>query len=82
VIDFGGGHLGELAADAPVQAVINASAGQVINTVVQKNPFTNGWRVSFELLTEGNDSIGLRCFLKLGTDVLTETWSFQWNAVK
>jgi glucans biosynthesis protein len=37
--------------------------------------------VSFELLPQGNDS-ELRCFLKLGDDVLTETWSYQWTAPK
>jgi glucans biosynthesis protein len=80
VIDFGGGNLDKLPGDAPVEAVVNTSAGQVINTVVQKNPFTNGWRLSFELLPESADSITLRCYLKLGADVLTETWSYQWSA--
>lgn len=80
VIDFQGGNLDMLPADAPVAAMVNASAGRVINTVVQKNPFTKGWRLSFELVPEDAESIGLRCFLKLGADVLTETWSFQWQA--
>ncbi len=79
VIDFGGKNLESLAADAPVTALINASSGQIANTVVQKNPFTNGWRVSFELLPQSADPVDLRCFLKLGADVLTETWSYQWN---
>jgi glucans biosynthesis protein len=79
VIDFGGTNLESLAADAPVTALINASSGQITNTVVQKNPFTNGWRVSFELLPQSADPVDLRCFLKLGADVLTETWSYQWN---
>ena len=82
MIDFGGEALSKLPENAPVKATISASAGQVQNVVAQKNTYTQGWRVSFELLPRGNDSAELRCFLKLGDDVLTETWSYQWTAPK
>lgn len=82
VIDFGGEALTLLAEDAPVQAVVSASTGEIQNVVVHKNPHTKGWRLSFELLPQGSDPAELRCFLKLGNDVLTETWSYQWTAVK
>ena len=82
VIDFGGEALAKLAEDAPLQAVVSASSGQVANVVAHKNPYTNGWRVSFELLPEGDNPADLRCFLKLGDHVLTETWSYQWTAAK
>ena len=82
MIDFGGEALSKLPENAPVKAMISTSAGQVQNIVVQKNTYTQGWRVSFELLPQGNDSAELRCFLKLGDDVLTETWSYQWTAPK
>ncbi|MFO1371444.1 MAG: glucan biosynthesis protein G [Candidatus Competibacteraceae bacterium] len=82
VIDFGGEALSKLAEDAPVAAVVSASTGQVQNVVTHKNPHTNGWRVSFELLSQKDEPSELRCFLKLGNDVLTETWSYQWTAPK
>jgi len=82
VIDFGGEALTLLAEDAPVQAVVSASTGEIQNVVVHKNPHTKGWRLSFELLPQGSDPAELRCFLKLGNDALTETWSYQWTAVK
>jgi glucans biosynthesis protein len=82
VIDFGGENLAKLADDAPVEAVVSGSTGQIQSVVVHKNPHTHGWRLSFELLPQDDAPSELRCFLKLGNDVLTETWSYQWTAVK
>lgn len=78
VIDFAGENLKGLEAEAPVEVVVNASSGQVINVVAQKNQYTAGWRAFFELVPSSDQAVDLRCFLKLGMDVLTETWSFQW----
>jgi len=82
VIDFGGENLAKLADDAPVEGVVSGSTGQIQNVVVHKNPQTQGWRLSFELLPHGDTASELRGFLKLGNDVLTETWSYQWTAAK
>ena len=82
VVDFGGENLAKLADETPVEAVVSASTGQIQNVVVHKNPQTNGWRLSFELLPQGDASSELRAFLKLGNDVLTETWSYQWTVAK
>ncbi len=82
VIDFGGETLSKLANDAPVTAVVSASTGQIQNVVIHKNPYTSGWRLSFELLPQSDNPSELRCFLKLGNDVLTETWSYQWTVAK
>lgn len=78
VIDFAGMNLKGLDAEAPVDAMVSASSGSIVNIVAQKNPYTEGWRVFFELVPESDQPVDLRCFLKLGTDVLSETWSFQW----
>ncbi len=82
VIDFGGNALAQLADDAPVEAMVTSSSGQIKNVVTHKNPYINGWRVSFELLPQESDPADLRCFLKLGNNVLTETWSYQWTLAK
>ena len=79
VIDFVGEELAQLNPEEPVEIVVNASSGQVINSAVQQNPFTGGWRGFFELVPEGTSMVDLRVFLKRGPDVLTETWSYQWN---
>ncbi len=79
VIDFAGENLKGLEAEAPMEAVVNASSGGLINVVAHKNPYTEGWRVFFEIMPDSDQPVDLRCFLKLGADVLTETWSFQWR---
>jgi glucans biosynthesis protein len=78
VIDFSGKSFEKLKKGAVVEAVVSASLGKILSPVTQQNRFTDGWRVFFELDSEGHDAIELRCFLKSGTDVLTETWSYQW----
>ena len=82
VIDFGGEALNKLAEDAVVEAVVTSSNGQIATVVVQKNPHTQGRRVAFELLPNNDEPADLRCFLKLGNDVLTETWSYQWTPAR
>lgn len=93
VLDFGGDNLAKLAetADTATEAVssanapkgvVSSSAGQIQNIVVQKNPQTQGWRLSFELAPGNSPAAELRAFLKLGNDVLTETWSYQWTATQ
>jgi glucans biosynthesis protein len=38
------------------------------------------WRVAIELVADGSHTpVELRCFLREGDDVLTETWSNLWN---
>ena len=79
VIDFTGEPLQNLDANAPIDAVVTTSAGTIDNQTVHRNAFIEGWRVSFELKPEGEAPIELRCFLRVGEDTLTETWSFQWD---
>jgi periplasmic glucans biosynthesis protein len=78
VLDFSGSNLQKLPPDAPVQAVISKSAGEIRHRVVQYNPYTQGWRVFFELVPGTAEEVELRCFLRNGADVLSETWSYQW----
>jgi len=48
--------------------------------VVQKNPIAGTWRVVFELKPDASGTpVELRCFLRKGSHVLTETWSYLWN---
>jgi glucans biosynthesis protein len=62
-----------------MQPTVSTSAGQITNLVMYRNRETGGSRLSFELTPEGDKPIELRGYLKSGDDVLTETWSYQWN---
>ena len=79
VVDFVGPTLAGLPADTPVEAVVTTSVGTLSKPVVQPNPEARGWRLFFELNPDGDGPVDLRAYLKKGDDVLSETWSFQWN---
>jgi glucans biosynthesis protein len=80
VIDFEGGQLKDLPADAPVEAVLSVAAGKIGNSSAGKNDVTGGWRVIFDLLPAGGEPVELRGLLRLGDKRLTETWVYQWSA--
>jgi glucans biosynthesis protein len=79
VIDFRGDSLDGLPADAEVETVVTVSSGEVLFPVAQRNPEIAGWRAFFDLKPADEGPVDLRCFLRRGSDALTETWSFQWT---
>ncbi len=81
-VDFVGKVFGKVPEDGKVDAEVTASSGKILNTFVQHNPATGGWRLYFELEFDDKKTVDLRAFLKYGQDVLTETWSYQWNNLK
>ena len=88
VIDFAGAQLDSLPADKPVEGVVTVGPGaKFVEQQVYKNRFTGGWRLVFQILPDealsvdrdrpkAKDPVELRAFLKLGDNVLTETWSY------
>ncbi len=82
VVEFEGPYLKAQPEDPEIEALVTLGAGarQEGSTVVQKNQFTGGWRVVFELKPDpSGPPMELRCFLRKGQHVLTETWSYLWN---
>jgi glucans biosynthesis protein len=82
VLEFEGPYLNGQPDDPEIEAVISVGPGalQQGSTVVQKNHFTGAWRVVFEVKPgPAGLPVELRCFLRKGQHVLTETWSYLWN---
>jgi glucans biosynthesis protein len=79
VIDFGGKEMPSLAADAKVQATVQASHGDIRNVTVEKNEVTGGWRTFFDLADAGNKPVELRLFLHKGTEALSEKWVYEYQ---
>lgn len=77
-IDFVGPTLKKLQPDAKVEAIVSKTRGEIKNKVVQYNPYTQGWRLYFELFPGDEPESELRAFLRHDDDVLGETWSYQW----
>ncbi len=81
VIDFDGSELRKAAADTPIKPVVWVGQGAtLVNTIVQKDPYDDTWRVAFALRPDGSKGqVELRCHLVRGTDVVSETWSYLWE---
>jgi len=79
VIDFEGGPLAELSADAELPATVTVLRGVVTEPVSQFNPVTGGRRVFFDLMPDGGGAVELWARLERDGEPLTETWSYQWT---
>jgi periplasmic glucans biosynthesis protein len=82
VLDFEGGKLKSLPANAALKAVINvAQDGQLVQQNVFKNSVTGGWRLAFQVKPPNDKPLQLRVFLQqekdaMIKDTLTETWTY------
>ena len=76
-IDFDGPAVKDLR-ELP-QAIVQASAGTIVNVVTQRHPEIGGLRVSFELQTAGQEVVELKALLKANDQVVSETWVFRWT---
>ncbi|WP_232481045.1 glucan biosynthesis protein [Roseomonas sp. KE2513] len=79
VLEVAGGRLAALAGGAQPAAEVSASAGKIENVVVQRNPETGGWRLSFELMPGTEKLVELWARLKDDEGPLSETWLFRWT---
>ncbi|MEW5421735.1 glucan biosynthesis protein [Amorphus sp. 3PC139-8] len=78
VIDFSGGPLADLEQRYDIEPVVDASRGKVSGRYVVKVVGTDRWRAVFDLDVDGQEPVELRCYLKLGDSVLSETWMQQY----
>jgi glucans biosynthesis protein len=77
VLDFEGGPLKQLAANAEVKPVVWAGPeGQVIQQNAYKNAVTGGWRLAFQLKQPKGKSVELRASLQHKGETISETWSY------
>jgi glucans biosynthesis protein len=79
VIDFANGPLDLLAKGSAIEPVITVSRGTIVKPVIRRVDEINVWRIEFDLHWEGRDPIDLRCYLRLHSSALTETWIYQWT---
>ncbi|WP_152046431.1 glucan biosynthesis protein [Aureimonas psammosilenae] len=78
VIDFDEGLVAALDREAKgVEPVVSASRGTIGKVDAYSVKVNTSWRVTFDLMAEGNEPVELRCYLKKGEETLTETWAYQ-----
>jgi glucans biosynthesis protein len=81
-IDFKGPKLDALPTGNPPVAIANCSTNAaIVENQVLRNTFLNTWRVILKMQPKpGNlDPVDIRCTLQMGTNILSETWTYQWS---
>jgi periplasmic glucans biosynthesis protein len=83
VLDFSPGSAGTIqpASEVPVVAVLEASSGEVSDLRVQALPEEGGWRATFRLAPEEDQTSELRLYLVQNDRAVSETWSYLWVPV-
>jgi glucans biosynthesis protein len=82
VLDFDGPQFDKIPEDKPPVAVANCSRNaRIVDTQVVRNGFLGTWRVILKMMPPagGHEAVDLRCSLQQGTNVVGETWVYQWS---
>lgn len=78
VLDYEGPALKKLPADAKLEVVATSDAnGELLQHTAYRNDVTGGWRVTLRVRrVDDGKPVELRAFLRNGTNILSETWSY------
>ena len=83
LIEFKGGPLETIPFGVKPEPVLSASRGSF--SYIFSEPVPNGvpghWRAQFDLTVEGAEPVEMRCYLRAGDQVLTETWLYQYHPI-
>jgi len=82
VLDFKGPKFDAIPENQPPVAIANCSGGaRIVDNLVVRNSFSGTWRVILKMLPQpgSHEAIDLRCSLQQGTNVIGETWTYQWS---
>ena len=82
LVEFRGGPLGSLPFGVKPEPVLWSSRGTFTDyrmTEAVPDGVVGHWRTQFDLVVEGPEPVEMRCFLRAGEQILTETWLFQYH---
>jgi glucans biosynthesis protein len=81
MVEFLGGPLTKLPFGVKPEAVLWAARGtfSYIYTEAVPDDVAGHWRAQFDLTVTGTDPVEMRLFLRNGTQILSETWMFQYH---
>ncbi len=80
MLEFKGGPLVSIPFGMKPEAVLSTSRGafSYVLTEAVPNDVPGHWRAQFDLTVDGTEPVEMRCFLKAGDTVLTESWLYQY----
>ena len=61
------------------RSVYSASPSSKVLTEAVPDDVPGHWRAQFDLTVGGSEPVEMRCYLKAGDTVLTETWLYQYQ---
>jgi glucans biosynthesis protein len=82
MVDFAGPELDAIPEGNPPQAIASCSTNAaIVWNQTLRNTFLKTWRVVLKMQPKpGNtDPVDIRCTLQRGTNILSETWTYQWS---
>jgi periplasmic glucans biosynthesis protein len=82
MVEFLGGPLANLPFGVRPEPVVTASRGTFgayRNTEPVPNGVSGHWRTQFDLATTGSEPVDMRLFLRVGDQIMTETWLYQYH---
>ncbi len=79
LIDFAGPRLSAMKPEQTPELWVDVNKGKVVGARAERNSYTNGWRLVFELDPQGAESVNIRAGFALDDQPLTETWSERWD---
>ena len=82
ILDFDGPKLDAILENDPPTAIASCSANAaIVDNFVTRNNFLGTWRVILKMQPKAgsHEAIDLRCTLQSGTNVVGETWTYQWS---
>ena len=81
MVEFLGAPLTKLPAGIIPQPVLSASRGTFSNLLTEAVPddVPGHWRTQFDLTATGAEPVEIRCYLRNGDEVLSETWLYQYH---
>lgn len=78
VVNFTGGPLNPLPADAPVEPVVTVHGGEIVSQSFHRLWGTDTWRITMDVKAEEGATVEFVAHLAGFGRKLTETWLYQW----
>jgi glucans biosynthesis protein len=81
MVEFAGPPLATLPSGVRPEVVLWASRGDFsyVRTEAVPNDVPGHWRAQFDLAVSGSEPVEMRCYLRNGAEVLSETWLYQYH---
>ncbi|MBL8588795.1 MAG: glucan biosynthesis protein D [Methylobacteriaceae bacterium] len=81
MVEFLGGPLAAIPFGVKPEPILSASRGSFSYVFAEAvpNEVKGHWRAQFDLTVTGEEPVEMRCYLRAGDQILTETWAYQYH---